>query len=151
MQFCIRKTCGTEMQGCEIKVHQFCVKSKVQTLKTESGVDFKSDSGSLDLYLQHIFKNQLRCAIVLLHSPCFIRFYHSLLILGTSHCVSTIYDGFYLAYPVFHTASNKNRDGSPGMRLTLQNLYNSALFCSLMHGCIKGTEYVRSTNCGALQ
>ena len=37
---------------------QFRVKSEVQTLRTESGVDFKSGSGSLGLYLQHIFKNQ---------------------------------------------------------------------------------------------
>ena len=27
-------------------------------LKTESGVDFKGDSGFLSLYMQHIFKNQ---------------------------------------------------------------------------------------------
>ena len=34
----------TQIQGCEVKVCQFCVKSEVQTLRT---VDFKSDSGSL--------------------------------------------------------------------------------------------------------
>ena len=45
-------------QGHEVKVCQFCVKSEVQTLRTESSVDFKSDSGSLGLHLQHIFKNQ---------------------------------------------------------------------------------------------
>ena len=45
-------------QGREVKVRQFHVKSEIQTLRTESGVDFKSDSGFLDLYLQHIFKNQ---------------------------------------------------------------------------------------------
>ena len=39
-------------------MRQFFVKSGVQTLRTESGVDFKSDSGSLGLYLQLIFKNQ---------------------------------------------------------------------------------------------
>ena len=33
--------CGTEIQGCEIKVHQFHVKSEIQTLRTESGVDLK--------------------------------------------------------------------------------------------------------------
>ena len=30
----------------------------VQTLRTESGMDFKGDAGSSGLYLQHIFKNQ---------------------------------------------------------------------------------------------
>ena len=60
MQFCIHKTRDTEIQGCDLKVRQFRVKSEVQTLRTESGVDFKSDSGSLGLYLQHIFKNQPR-------------------------------------------------------------------------------------------
>ena len=55
---CIRKTRDTEIQGCEVKVRQFCVKSEVQTLRTESGVDFKNDSGFLGLYLQQIFKNQ---------------------------------------------------------------------------------------------
>ena len=54
----IRKTRGTEFQGREVRVRQLCVKREVQTLKTESGMDFKSDSGSLGLYLQHIFKNQ---------------------------------------------------------------------------------------------
>ena len=39
-------------------MRQFHVKSKIQTLRTESGVVYKSDSGSLGLYLQHIFKNQ---------------------------------------------------------------------------------------------
>ena len=58
MQFCIHKTCGTEIQGREVKVRQFRVKSEVQTLRIESSVNFKSDSGSLGLYLQHIFKNQ---------------------------------------------------------------------------------------------
>ena len=37
---------------------QFHVKSEVQTLRTKSGMDFKSVSGSLGLFLQHIFKNQ---------------------------------------------------------------------------------------------
>ena len=45
-------------QGREVKVHQFHVESEIQTLRTDSGVDFESDSGSLGLYLQHIFKNQ---------------------------------------------------------------------------------------------
>ena len=36
------------------KVCQFRVKSEVQTLRIESGVDFKS----VGLYLQHIFKHQ---------------------------------------------------------------------------------------------
>ena len=45
-------------RGCEFKVHQFHVKNKVQTLKTESSVDFESDSGSLGVYLQHTFKIQ---------------------------------------------------------------------------------------------
>ena len=39
-------------------MHQFRVKSEVETLRGESGVDFKSDSGFLGLYLQFIFKNQ---------------------------------------------------------------------------------------------
>ena len=47
MQFCICETRGTEIQGREVKVRQICVKSEVQTLRTESGVDLKSDSGSL--------------------------------------------------------------------------------------------------------
>ena len=58
MQFCIRKTRDTEIHGREVKVHQFRVKSEVETLRTESGMDFKSDSGSLGLCPQHIFKNQ---------------------------------------------------------------------------------------------
>ena len=58
MQFCIRKTRDAEIQGCEVEVRQFHAKSEVQTLRTESGVDFISDSGSLRLYLQLIFKNQ---------------------------------------------------------------------------------------------
>ena len=37
--------CKTEIQGHEVNVLQF-------------RVDFKSDSGTLGLYLQHIFKNQ---------------------------------------------------------------------------------------------
>ena len=37
---------------------QFRVNSELQTLRTESDVNFKSDSGSLGLYLQHIFKIQ---------------------------------------------------------------------------------------------
>ena len=37
---------------------QFRVKSEVQTLRTENGMDFKNDSEFLGLYLQHIFKNQ---------------------------------------------------------------------------------------------
>ena len=37
---------------------QFHAKSEIQTLRTESDMDFNSDSGSLGLYLQHIFKNQ---------------------------------------------------------------------------------------------
>ena len=32
-------------QGREVKVQQFHVKSEVQTFRTESSVDFKSDSG----------------------------------------------------------------------------------------------------------
>ena len=44
--------------GCEFKVHQFHVKNEVQTLRTESSVDFESDSGSLGVFLQHISKNQ---------------------------------------------------------------------------------------------
>ena len=39
-------------------MRQFRFKSEVQTLRTESGVDFESDSGSLGHCLQHIFKNQ---------------------------------------------------------------------------------------------
>ena len=39
MQFCIRKTRGTEILGREVKVCRFHVKSEVQTLRTESGVD----------------------------------------------------------------------------------------------------------------
>ena len=39
-------------------MHQFRVKSEIQTLRTESGVDSKSDSGFLGVYLQHICKNQ---------------------------------------------------------------------------------------------
>ena len=54
----IHKTRGTEIQGHEVKVHQFRVKCEGQTLRTESGVDFKSDSGSLGLYLQHVFNTQ---------------------------------------------------------------------------------------------
>ena len=38
-------------------MHQFQVK-RYKHLEPESGVDFKSDSGSLGLYLQRIFKNQ---------------------------------------------------------------------------------------------
>ena len=58
MQFCILKTLETEIQGCEVKGRQFLIKSEVQTLRTESSMDIKSDSGSFGLYLQHIFKNQ---------------------------------------------------------------------------------------------
>ena len=47
------QTRDTKIQGCEVKVRQLRVKSAVQTLRTESGVDFTSDSGSLGLYLQH--------------------------------------------------------------------------------------------------
>ena len=47
-----------KIQGREVKVCQCCEKSEVQTLRTESGVEFKSDAGSLGLCLQHIFKNQ---------------------------------------------------------------------------------------------
>ena len=39
---------------------QIRVKSDVQTFRTESGMDFKIDSGSLGLYLQHNFKNHYR-------------------------------------------------------------------------------------------
>ena len=42
-------------RGCEFKVHQFHVKNEVQTLRTESSVDFESNSGSIGVYLQHIF------------------------------------------------------------------------------------------------
>ena len=45
-------------RGCEFKVHQFHVKNEVQTLRTKSSMDFESDSGSLGVYLQHVFKNQ---------------------------------------------------------------------------------------------
>ena len=54
----LTQICNTEIQVHEVKVCQFRVKSEVQTLRTESGMDFKSDPGSLGLYLQHIFKNQ---------------------------------------------------------------------------------------------
>ena len=45
-------------RGCEFKVHQFHVKNEVQTLRTEGSVGFESDSASLGVYLQHIFKIQ---------------------------------------------------------------------------------------------
>ena len=56
VQFCIRKTRDT--LGREFKVRQFRAKSEVQTLRTESGVDFKSDSRFLGLHCATIFKNQ---------------------------------------------------------------------------------------------
>ena len=56
--FVYAKHVAQKFRAVRSKVHQFCVKSEVQKLRTERGVDFKSDSGSLGLYPQHIFKNQ---------------------------------------------------------------------------------------------
>ena len=46
---------GILWQGREVKVRQF---HEIPTLRIESNMDFTNDSGSLGLYLQHIFKNQ---------------------------------------------------------------------------------------------
>ena len=46
-------------QGREVEVCQFHVKSEVQTLRTKSGVGFKSDSGSLDLSATYLQKSAM--------------------------------------------------------------------------------------------
>ena len=52
MQFCIHITHDTEIQGREVKVHQFGSEPRaVWILKVTQGL-------SLGLYLQHILKNQ---------------------------------------------------------------------------------------------